>query len=116
MTEVTSGCRRAAGRRPARMTAGGEGLDGLGVSPTDGTIVRGNGARDADKSGMRPGARRMIRDPQRWRKLRVISLASLATLLLVSVALLGFGVRQLVHLGRPATYRLNMLVDTEPNR
>src|SRR3954447_25845813 len=58
----------------------------------------------------------MIRDPRRWRKLRVISLASLATLLVVSVALLGFGVRQLVHLGRPATYRLSMLVDTEPNR
>src|SRR4051812_11721141 len=58
----------------------------------------------------------MIRDPRDWRKLRVISLASLATLLLVSVALLGFGVRQLVHLGRPATYRLNMLMDTEPNR
>src|SRR5437763_17036635 len=58
----------------------------------------------------------MIRDPRRWRKLRIFSLASLATLLLVSVALLGFGVRQLVHVGRPATYRLNMLVDTEPNR
>jgi hypothetical protein len=58
----------------------------------------------------------MIRDPRRWRKLRVISLASLATLLLVSVALFGFGVRQLVHLGRPPAYRLNMVVDTEPNR
>src|SRR4051794_22799307 len=58
----------------------------------------------------------MIRDPRSWRNLRVIRLASLAALLLVSVALLGFGVRQLVHLGRPATYRLNMLVDTEPNR
>src|SRR3954464_7536392 len=58
----------------------------------------------------------MIRDPRSWRNLRVIGLASLATLLLVSVALLGFGVRQLVHLGRPTTYRLNMLVDTEPNR
>src|SRR3954454_18280942 len=58
----------------------------------------------------------MIRDPRRWPKPRVISLASLATLLLASVALLGFGVRQLAHLGRPATYRLNMLVDTEPNR
>src|SRR3954451_2963086 len=58
----------------------------------------------------------MIRDPRRRRKLRVISLALLATLLLVSVALLGFGLRQLLHLGRPATYRLNMVVDTEPNR
>src|SRR3954452_2795958 len=58
----------------------------------------------------------MIRDPRSWRKLRVISLASLATLLLISVALLGFGVRQLVHLGRPVTYRLNLLMDTEPNR
>jgi hypothetical protein len=58
----------------------------------------------------------MIRDPRRRRKLRVISLASLATLLLASVVLLGFGLRQLVHLGRPATYRLNMLVDMEPNR
>src|SRR5437763_4554561 len=58
----------------------------------------------------------MIRDPRRWRKLRIFSLASLAALLLVSVALLGVGVRQLVRLGRPATYRLNMLVDTEPNR
>jgi hypothetical protein len=58
----------------------------------------------------------MIRDPRRWRKFRVISLASLAALLLVSVALLGFGLRQLLHLGRPATYRLNALMDTEPNR
>src|SRR3954471_22120797 len=58
----------------------------------------------------------MIRDPRSWRNLRVIGLASLATLLLVSVALLGFGVRQLLHLGRPATYRLNLVVDTEPNR
>src|SRR5262245_25129366 len=58
----------------------------------------------------------MVRDPPRRRELRVISLATLATLLLVSVALFGFGVRQLVHLGRPATYRLNMVVDTEPNR
>jgi hypothetical protein len=46
----------------------------------------------------------------------VISLAALAALLLVSVALFGFGLRQLVGLGRPASYRLNMLVDTEPNR
>jgi hypothetical protein len=58
----------------------------------------------------------MIRYPRRRRKLQVVSLASLATLLLVSVALFGFGVRQLVHLGRPATYRLNMLTDPEPNR
>src|SRR3954469_3709910 len=58
----------------------------------------------------------MILEPRSWRKLRVIRLASLAALLLGSVALLGFGVRQLVHLGRPATYRLSMLVDTEPNR
>jgi hypothetical protein len=34
----------------------------------------------------------------------------------VSLALFGFGVRQLVRLGRPATYRLNMLTDPEPNR
>src|SRR3954452_11302263 len=58
----------------------------------------------------------MIRYPRRRRKLRVVARASLATLLLVSLALFGFGVRQFVHLGRPATYRLNMLVDTEPNR
>jgi hypothetical protein len=58
----------------------------------------------------------MIRYPRRRRKLRVVALASLATLLLVSVALFGFGVRQLVHLGRPATYRLSMLTDPEPNR
>lgn len=58
----------------------------------------------------------MIREPRRWRKLRVISLASLAILLLASVALLGFGLRQLVHLGRRHTYRLKMLVDMEPNR
>lgn len=58
----------------------------------------------------------MIRVPRRRRKLRAITLASLVTLLLVSVALIGFGVRQLFHLGRPATYRLNMVVDTEPNR
>jgi hypothetical protein len=58
----------------------------------------------------------MIPYPRRWRKLKVVGLASLATLLLVSVALLGFGVNQLLHLGRPATYRLNMVVDTEPNR
>jgi hypothetical protein len=58
----------------------------------------------------------MGRYPRRQRKLRGIRLASLATLLLVSVALSVFGVRQLLHLGRPATFRLNMLVDTEPNR
>jgi hypothetical protein len=58
----------------------------------------------------------MIRYPRQRRKLRVVALVSLATLLLVSVALFGFGVHQLLRLGRPATYRLNMLVDTEPNR
>jgi hypothetical protein len=58
----------------------------------------------------------MIRYPRRRRKLRVASLALLATLLLVSVGLIGIGVRQLVHLGRPATYRLEMLTDPEPNR
>src|SRR3954452_6714249 len=58
----------------------------------------------------------MIRDPRRWPRLRVISLASLATLLLISVALLCFGVRQLIRVGRPAIYRLNLLMDTEPNR
>src|SRR4051794_5014454 len=58
----------------------------------------------------------MIRAPRRRRKLRAISLASLAALLLASVALIVFGVRQLLRLGRPATYRLNMVVDTEPNR
>ena len=58
----------------------------------------------------------MIPSPRRRRKLKVIGLASLATLLLVSVALFGFGVRQLVHFGRPTTYRLNMLTDPEPNR
>src|SRR5262245_17958146 len=65
---------------------------------------------------MTPGAGRMIRDPRSRRRLRIIRFASLATLLLVSVMLFGFGVRQLVHLGRPATFRLTMVVDTEPNR
>jgi hypothetical protein len=51
----------------------------------------------------------MIRYARGRRRLQVVSLASLATLLLVSVALFGFGSRQLVHIGRPATYRLNML-------
>jgi hypothetical protein len=54
--------------------------------------------------------------PQRRRKLRIVALASLATLLLASVALFGLGLHQLIHLGRPPTYRLNMVVDTEPNR
>jgi TRAP-type uncharacterized transport system substrate-binding protein len=58
----------------------------------------------------------MIPYPRRRRKLRIVALASLATLLLVSVALFGFGVRQLVRLGRPANHRLNMLTDPEPNR
>jgi hypothetical protein len=58
----------------------------------------------------------MIRHARRRRKLRVATAALLATLLVVSVALFGFGLRQLVHLGRPATYRLNMLTDPEPNR
>jgi hypothetical protein len=58
----------------------------------------------------------MIRSPQRRRKLRVVGLASLVTLLLVSVALFVFGTHQLVHLGRPATYRLNLLVDPALNR
>jgi hypothetical protein len=58
----------------------------------------------------------MIRDARGRSRFRVIRLVSLVTLLLVSVALVVFGVRQLFHLGRPARYRLNMLVDTEPNR
>jgi hypothetical protein len=58
----------------------------------------------------------MSRNPRRRIKLRVISLASLAALLLVSMALFGYGLRQLIRLGRPATYRLNMLMDSEPNR
>src|SRR4051794_32524302 len=58
----------------------------------------------------------MIRYLRSWRQLRVVSLASLAILLLASVVLLGFGARQLLHLGRQTTYRLSMLVDTEPNR
>src|SRR6516165_8619424 len=58
----------------------------------------------------------MIPSPRRRRKLKVVGLASLAALLLVSVALSVFGAHQLLHLGRPATYRLNMVVDTEPNR
>src|SRR3954463_5268663 len=65
---------------------------------------------------MSPGAGPMIRDARRWRNPRVLSLASLAALLLASVALLGYGVRQMLHLGRSTTYRLNRLVDTEPNR
>jgi hypothetical protein len=58
----------------------------------------------------------MIQYPRRRRKLRVVSLVSLATLFLVSLALFVFGVRQLFHLGRPPTYRVNMVLDTEPNR
>jgi hypothetical protein len=58
----------------------------------------------------------MVPYTRRWRKLKVVGLASLATLLVVSVALFGFGLHQLLHLGRSTTYRLNMLVDTEPNR
>ena len=51
------------------------------------------------KAGMLPGTSRMIRQTRRRRKLKLVRLASLAALLLVSVALLGFGVRQLFHLG-----------------
>src|SRR3954449_7826769 len=58
----------------------------------------------------------MMRNLRGWRNLRFASLATLAALLMASVALLGFGLRQLFHLGRPATYRLTMVVDTEPNR
>jgi hypothetical protein len=58
----------------------------------------------------------MIRYPRRRRKGRIVALASLATLLLGSVALFGFGIHQLAHLGRRTTYHLNMVVDTEPNR
>ena len=58
----------------------------------------------------------MIRYPRWQRKLQVVGLASLATLLLVSVALFGLGLHQLLHLGRPAAYRLNMLTAPEPNR
>jgi hypothetical protein len=93
-----------------------ESLDGIDARPNDGIVVRGSGARDLEESGMWPGARAMILDPIRRRRLRLISLASLATLLLVSLALFGYGLRQLLHLGRSAEYRLNMLVDTEPNR
>jgi hypothetical protein len=35
---------------------------------------------------------------------------------LVSVALFGIGVRQLLHLGRPTTYRLSLVMDNETNR
>jgi hypothetical protein len=59
----------------------------------------------------------MMRYPQRRpKKLRVVAFGSLATLLLVSVGLFAFGTHQLLHLGRRATHRLNMVVDTEPNR
>jgi hypothetical protein len=58
----------------------------------------------------------MIRDTRRRRNLQVVGRVSLAALLLVSVALFGFGVRELLHLHRPATYHLNMLTDPEPNR
>jgi hypothetical protein len=58
----------------------------------------------------------MIRHTRTRSKLKLVSLVSLSALLLVSVALSGFGLRQLIHLGQPTTYRLNMLVDTEPNR
>jgi hypothetical protein len=58
----------------------------------------------------------MIRYPRTRRKLKLVSLASLAALLLVSVALFGFGVRLLFPLSRPAIYRLNALTDPEPNR
>ncbi|HEV3120770.1 MAG TPA: hypothetical protein VGY53_02655, partial [Isosphaeraceae bacterium] len=50
------------------------------------------------------------------RKLKVATLVALGVLLLVSLALFSFGVRQLVGLGRPATYRLRMLTDPVPNR
>jgi hypothetical protein len=58
----------------------------------------------------------MIRSPRRRRRLQVVSFASLAILLLVSVALFVFGLRQLLHIGGPVTYRLNMLTDPQPNR
>lgn len=58
----------------------------------------------------------MIRNQRRRTGFRVVALASLGTLLMVSVALFGVGLHQLLHLGRRATYRLNTLVDTEPNR
>src|SRR4051794_33290824 len=96
------------------MNAGSEGLDRLKVTPPNRARVRALVPGTWTKFGTRPGARRMTRDPRRRRKLRIISLASLAALLLVSVALFGFGVRQLVRLGRPPTYRLNAAVDTEP--
>jgi hypothetical protein len=37
------------------MTADIESLDKLGARPPNGTVVRKGGARDEDKSGMRPG-------------------------------------------------------------
>jgi hypothetical protein len=55
-------------------------------------------------------------NPRRLQKYRVVRVASLAILLLISVALFGLGLRQLIHIGQPATYRLGMMVDTEPNR
>jgi hypothetical protein len=55
----------------------------------------------------------MGRYPRTQRKLRGTRLTSLATLLLVSVALSVFGVRQLLHLGRPATFRLAL--DSDEN-
>jgi hypothetical protein len=58
----------------------------------------------------------MIRYSRRRRKVRVVALGKVATRLLVSVALFGFGVQQPAHLGRLATYQGNMLTDAEPNR
>src|SRR5579863_8242057 len=75
-----------------------------------------SGGRELDTFNPSPGTWPMNRYSRPWRRLPVVARASLATLLLVSVGLFAFGVRQLIHLNRPATYRLNMLTDPEPNR
>jgi hypothetical protein len=49
MIEVTSGCRRAGGMRPVRMTADSSSLDGVGAKARNGTTVRGAGARQMDE-------------------------------------------------------------------
>jgi hypothetical protein len=58
----------------------------------------------------------MNRYPRKRRKIKLVRFASLAALLLVSMALFGFGLRQLFHAGQPAIYHLNALTDPEPNR
>ncbi len=58
----------------------------------------------------------MILNTRRRRGLPVVRLVSLTTLLLVGIVLFVFGLRQLLSLGHPVTYHLNLVMDNEPNR